>query len=69
MPTYYPDLFPREIGVDLYTAAHIHAKAVVKTVSTGRLLFSQLRELLLGWPPSLVPDGRRVTFSAAPAPV
>jgi hypothetical protein len=37
-------------------------------IAAHRFLFAQLREHLLGWPPSLVPDGRRVAFSAAPAP-
>ena len=32
-----------------------------------RFLFADLRHHLLGWPPSLVPDGRRVTLPAAPA--
>lgn len=32
-----------------------------------RFLFADLRQHLLGWPPSLVPDGRRVTLPAAPA--
>jgi hypothetical protein len=33
-----------------------------------RFLFSGLRQHLLGWPPSLAPDGRRGTLPAAPAP-
>jgi hypothetical protein len=33
-----------------------------------RFLFADLRRHLLGWPPSLAPDGRRFTLSAAPAP-
>jgi hypothetical protein len=32
-----------------------------------RFLFAGLREHLLGWPPSLAPDGRRLTLPAAPA--
>jgi hypothetical protein len=35
---------------------------------THRFLFADLRQHLLGWPPSLAPDGRRVTLSAVPAP-
>lgn len=33
-----------------------------------RTLFTELRQHLLGWPPSLAPDGRRVTLPAASAP-
>ena len=33
-----------------------------------RFLFADLRQHLLGWPPSLAPDGRRITLPAAPAP-
>lgn len=33
-----------------------------------RFLFADLRQHLLGWPPSLAPDGRRVTLPAAFAP-
>lgn len=33
-----------------------------------RFLFADLRQHLLGWPPSLDPDGRRRTLPAAPAP-
>jgi hypothetical protein len=33
-----------------------------------RFLFADLRQHLLGWPPSLAPDGRRVTLPATPAP-
>jgi transposase-like protein len=47
------------------------ALAMLETIgwiAAHRFLFAQLREHLLGWPPSLVPDGRRVAFSAAPAP-
>ncbi len=32
-----------------------------------RFLFAELRMHLLGWPRSLIPDGRRVRISAAPA--
>jgi hypothetical protein len=32
-----------------------------------RFLFADLRQHLLGWPPSLAPAGRRVTLPAAPA--
>lgn len=30
-----------------------------------RFLFQQLRDHLLGWPPSLAPDGRGITFGSA----
>jgi transposase-like protein len=33
-----------------------------------RFLFADLRRHLLGWPPSLVPDGRRAAFAPAGAP-
>ena len=33
-----------------------------------RFLFVDLRQHLLGWPPSLAPDGRRLTLPAVPAP-
>lgn len=33
-----------------------------------RFLFADLRQHLLGWPPSLDPDGHRITLPAAPAP-
>lgn len=33
-----------------------------------RFLFAELRQHLLGWPPSLVPDGHRRTLPALPAP-
>jgi hypothetical protein len=33
-----------------------------------RFLFADLRQHLLGWPPSLDPDGHRRTLPAAPAP-
>jgi hypothetical protein len=36
-------------------------------IAAHRFLFGELRRHLLGWPPSLVPDGRRVRISAAPA--
>lgn len=38
-------------------------------ISAHRFLFAELRQHLLGWPPSLVPDGRRVAFRPIPAPV
>lgn len=37
-------------------------------VAAHRFLFSQLRAHLLGWPASLIPDGRRLRL-AAPVPV
>jgi hypothetical protein len=33
-----------------------------------RFLFADLRQHLLGWPPSLAPDGRRLTLPPLPAP-
>lgn len=47
------------------------ALAMLTTVGwTGahRFLFADLRQHLLGWSPSLAPDGRRLTLSAVPAP-
>lgn len=45
-------------------------RALTMLDSTGwipshRFLFSHLRQHLLGWPPSLAPDGRRVAFTPA----
>ena len=36
-------------------------------ISAHRFLFGQLRAHLLGWPPSLAPNGRRAALSAAAA--
>jgi transposase-like protein len=36
--------------------------------SSHRFLFAGLRQHLLGWPPSLAPDGRRITVAPVPAP-
>ena len=36
--------------------------------SAHRFLFADLRQHLLGWPPSLAPDGRRLTLVPVPAP-
>ena len=36
-------------------------------IAAHRFLFGELRRHLLGWPPSLVPDGRPVGISPAPA--
>lgn len=47
------------------------ALAMLQTVgwiSAHRFLFAELREHLLGWPPSLVPDGRRLALRPGPAP-
>jgi hypothetical protein len=38
-------------------------------IAAHRFLFAELRQHLLGWPPSLVPDGRRVAFRAVSAPI
>jgi hypothetical protein len=48
-------------------------RALVMLTSSGwmaahRFLFADLRQHLLGWPPSLAPDGRRVTLRPVPAP-
>lgn len=48
-------------------------RALAMLTATGwagahRFLFADLRQHLLGWPPSLAPDGRRLTLPAAPAP-
>jgi hypothetical protein len=37
-------------------------------LSAHRFLFAELRQHLLGWPPSLTPDGRRVALRPVPAP-
>ena len=37
-------------------------------IPAHRFLFADLRAHLLGWPPSLAPDGRRRTLSPTPAP-
>ena len=37
-------------------------------IPAHRCLFADLRQHLLGWPPSLAPDGRRVTLAPVPAP-
>ena len=49
-------------------------RALVMLESTGwiaahRFLFADLRCHLLGWPPSLAPDGRRATLAPSAAPV
>ena len=36
-------------------------------IPAHRFLFAALREHLLGWPPSLAPDGRRVMLAPVPA--
>jgi Domain of unknown function (DUF6431) len=41
--------------------------AAIGWIAAHRFLFAELRVHLLGWPPSLVPDGRRVKVSAAPS--
>ena len=38
-------------------------------ISAHRFLFASVRQHLLGWPRSLVPDGRRAAFVPASAPV
>jgi transposase-like protein len=37
-------------------------------IAAHRFLFAELRAHLLGWPPSLAPDGRHAAFSPAGAP-
>jgi hypothetical protein len=37
-------------------------------IPAHRFLFADLRQHLLGWPHSLIPDGRRLTIPAAAAP-
>jgi hypothetical protein len=51
----------------LHTAPNFVARALHMLQTIGwtpahRFLFSDLRTHLLGWPPSLAPDGRRVTL-------
>jgi hypothetical protein len=48
-------------------------RALAMLTTTGwteahRFLFTDLRLHLLGWPPSLAPDGRRLTLPAVPVP-
>lgn len=38
-------------------------------IAAHRFLFAGLRQHLLGWPPSLAPDGRRFTLAPVAAPV
>lgn len=38
-------------------------------IAAHRFLFADLRCHLLGWPPSLIPDGRRVTIVVSDAPL
>jgi len=48
------------------------ALAMLETIgwiAAHRFLFSQLREHLLGWPPSLTLGGRRAAFRTVPAPL
>lgn len=57
-PVPAPNFLERALGMLAatgWTAAH-------------RFLFADLRQHLLGWPPSLAPDGRRRTLPAVPAP-
>jgi len=54
-------------------APNFSERALAMLTATGwtsahRFLFADLRQHLLGWPPSLVPDGRRLTLPAVPAP-
>ena len=54
-------------------APNFAERALAMLTATGwttshRFLFAELRQHLLGWPPSLAPDGRRLTLPAAPAP-
>jgi hypothetical protein len=51
-----------------FVARALHMLESVGWVAAHRFLFADLRCHLLGWPPSLVPDGRRAAFSAAAAP-
>ena len=37
-------------------------------IPSHRFLFASLRQNLLGWPPSLAPDGRRAALASAAAP-
>jgi transposase-like protein len=38
-------------------------------IPAHRFLFGDVRDHLLGWPPSLIPDGRRVTLGPVAAPL
>ena len=55
------------------TAPNFLERALGMLTATGwtpahRFLFADLRQHLLGWPPSLVPDGHRRTLPAVPGP-
>lgn len=45
----------------------LHMLGAIGWITAHRFLFAELHMHLLGWPPSLVPDGRRVSISAAPS--
>lgn len=54
-------------------ASNFRERALGMLAATGwtaahRFLFADLRQHLLGWPPSLAPDGHRRTLPAMPAP-
>ena len=54
-------------------APNFHQRALAMLQAIGwipahRFLFAELRAHLLGWPPSLAPDGRRRTLGPTPAP-
>ena len=46
----------------------LHMLESIGWIAAHRFLFADLRYHLLGWPRSLVPDGRRAAFLAAAAP-
>jgi len=45
----------------------LHMLEAIGWIAAHRFLFAELRMHLLGWPRSLVPDGRRVRVPAAPS--
>ena len=58
-PTPAPDFVERAL----------HMLESIGWIAAHRFLFADLRYHLLGWPPSLFPDGRRAAFWAAATPV
>ena len=60
------DRVPAPPAADFVTRA-LHRLRARGALAAHRFLFRDLRVHLLGWPPSLVPDGRLVSLGPAPA--
>jgi len=56
---------PRNQAAD-FVARTLRMLESIGWIAAHRFLFSQLRVHLLGWPASLVPNGRRTTLASAP---